>query len=130
MAAADHVVCTCRSPEDFFDQPTLAKTSWPEEDLASNSDDSAIEDDDRMALYQDAWGSSRDEEDGSAHLLRNLPAHCPMDDRVGLGVAGMLRRIGLDAIIRANEGKIVVTSQSLTNWLRECSRCVLSSKST
>lgn len=113
----------CRSPSDFFDQPTAAKPSWPAQDLAGNSDDAAVEDHDRTILYQDAWASSQDEDDGaSQHLPRNLPAHCPLDDRVGLGVAGMLRRVGLDAIIQAKEGKIVVTSQALTNWLRECSR--------
>ncbi|KAK9813896.1 hypothetical protein WJX73_003687 [Symbiochloris irregularis] len=112
-----------RSPKDFFAQPPAPKPSMLEEDLSGNSDDvTAGEDHDRLALYQDAWAASQDEEDGAAANLRNLPAHCPLDDRVGLGVAGMLRRIGLDAIIQANEGKIVVTSQALVNWLRECSR--------
>ena len=47
-----------------------------------------------------------------------LPGHCPRDARTGLGVAGMLRRVGLHGEVDASLGRIVVRSEALERWLR------------
>lgn len=48
-----------------------------------------------------------------------LPGHCPLDQRIGLGVAGMLRRIGLHARVDTAAGRIHVRGAELGRWLRQ-----------
>ena len=47
-----------------------------------------------------------------------FPGHCPVDERTGLGVAGMLRRVGLHGDMNAGTGRIVVKSEEVGRWLR------------
>lgn len=48
----------------------------------------------------------------------DFPGHCPLDERTGLGVAGLLRRIGLHGSIDSSVGRIVVKDSEVERWLR------------